>query len=93
MGLISGLLLFPITGPLRGIEFILEQLQQEADYAMADGGSIQAELYEISLRRDLGEISDDEYMEREAELLEQLNAIFPPNEGSPPQQDTLEDDE
>ncbi|HLI52188.1 MAG TPA: gas vesicle protein GvpG [Thermomicrobiaceae bacterium] len=75
MGLISSLLLFPVAGPIQGLEFILEQIREEAEAAMFDEGRMQAELYELNLRRDLGEISDDEYEKLETELLERLSAI------------------
>jgi len=75
VGLISSLLLFPVAGPIQGLEFILEQIREEAEAAMFDEGRMQAELYELNLRRDLGEISDDEYEKLETELLERLSAI------------------
>lgn len=75
MGLISGLLLLPITGPVRGLQFIIEQIQAEADAALLDQGRIQAELANLSLAHDLGEVSDEEYLAREAELLAYLNAV------------------
>jgi hypothetical protein len=36
---------------------------------------VQAELIRLSVQRDLGQISDDDYVAREAALLEQLNAL------------------
>jgi Gas vesicle protein G len=75
MGLISGLLLLPITGPARGIQFILEQIQAEADAYMMDEGRLQAQLVNLSLRHDMGEISDEEYLAQETEILDQLDAI------------------
>jgi hypothetical protein len=36
---------------------------------------VQAELIRLSVRRDLGQISEDEYAAQEAALLEQLNAL------------------
>jgi hypothetical protein len=75
MGLLSDLLLFPVTGPVRGFEFILEQIKEQADAVRLDEGRVMAELMDLGLRRDLGEISDAEYTEQETALLERLNAI------------------
>ena len=78
MGLLSSLLLLPVTGPIRGLRFIAEQVKEEVDAELDPGRCAQqvhAELYELSVRRDLGQISEDEYVAQEAALLEQLNAL------------------
>ena len=75
MGLLSGLLLFPITGPVRGLTFVLEQIQAQVDAQLLDEGQVTASLMTIGLQHELGEISDEEYAAQEAALLEQLNAI------------------
>ena len=75
MGLLSGLLLLPITGPVHGLRFVLEQIQARVDAELMDKGHVTAELMAIALRHDLGEISDEEYAEQEAALLDRLNAI------------------
>ena len=61
MGLLSDLLLLPVMGPVRGLRFIAEQ--------------VQAELIRLSVQRDLGQISEDEYAAQEEALLEQLNVL------------------
>src|SRR5215212_6205542 len=81
MGLLSGLLLLPITGPVHGLRFVLEQIQAQADAELLDEGRVEAELMTLSLRHDLGEISDAEYESQETALLEQLNAIRAYKEG------------
>lgn len=75
MGLLSGLLLFPITGPVYGLKFVLEQIQAQVDAQLLDEGQVTASLMTIGLQHELGEISDEEYAAQEAALLEQLNAI------------------
>ena len=78
MGLLTDVLLLPITGPVRGLRFIAEQVKEQAD-AERDprrrAEQVQGELIELSVRRDLGQISEDEYAAQEAALLEQLNAL------------------
>jgi hypothetical protein len=75
MGLLSSLLLFPITGPVHGLQFVLEQIKAQVDAELLDEGHVTAELMAIGLQLDMGEISEEEYAARETELLEQLNAI------------------
>ena len=81
MGLLSGLLLFPVMGPARGLQFILEQIKAQVDTELLDEGRVRAELVALSVRHDLGEISDAEYAAQETALLEQLDAIRAYKEG------------
>jgi hypothetical protein len=78
MGLLTDVLLLPITGPARGLRFIAQQVKDQVD-AQCDPArraeQVQAELVRHSVRRDLGQISEDEYAAQEAALLEQLNAL------------------
>ena len=76
MGLLSSLLLLPVTGPLRGIQFVVEQIETEANATLFDEHRVQAQIMNLSLLLDQGEISDEEYDEHEAVLLERLNAII-----------------
>lgn len=75
MGMLSTLLAFPVMGPVKGLLFIAEKLQEQALMEQLDENRIQQQLMELELRRDLGEIDDQEFAAREVELLEQLDAI------------------
>lgn len=73
--MLAGILLFPITGPLYGLRFIVEQIQAELDAELMDEGRLEAALMMLSMQQDLGEISDAEYAAQEAVLLQELNAV------------------
>jgi len=75
MGLLDGLLLFPITGPIYGLKFVLEQIRAQVDAQLLDEGQVMASLMTLGLQHELGEISAEEYAAQESELLETLNAI------------------
>ena len=78
MGLLSDLLLLPVTGPVRGLRFIAVQIKEQVDVERDPrrrAEQVQAELIRLSVRRDLGQISEDEYAAQEAALLAQLNAL------------------
>ena len=78
MGLLSDVLLLPVTGPIRGLRFIAEQIKEQVDAELDPrrrAEQVQAELIRLSVRRDLGQISADEYTAQEAALLAQLNAL------------------
>ena len=93
MGLLSGLLLLPVTGPVRGLQFILEQIQAQVDAERLDEGRVQAELMELGVRHELGEISDEDYAEQETALLERLDAIRAYKEGLSEADPDLEGDD
>ena len=75
MGLVGGLLFFPITGPVRGFRAFLERLRDEAEAVLSDEGRAFAELIDLSMRHSAGDLSDADYAEQELELLEQLGSI------------------
>jgi hypothetical protein len=75
MGIVTGLLLWPITGPVRAFRFLIERLHAEAEAVLRDEGRAFAELVDLSMRHNAGQLSDDEYAEQEAELLARLNSI------------------
>jgi hypothetical protein len=78
MGLLSDVLLLPVTSPVRGLRFIAERVKEQVD-AVRDPArraeQVQAELIRLRVRRDLGQISADQYAAQEAALLAQLNAL------------------
>jgi hypothetical protein len=75
MGLITGLLLSPVMAPVWGFRFVLERLQEEAEANLRDEGRGFAELIDLSMRHSAGKLSDAEYAEQEAALLDRLSAI------------------
>lgn len=75
MGLLSGLLSLPVASPARGLRFILEQIQDRVDAERLDDRRVEAELLDLNLRHDQGEMDEAEFTAREAELFEELNAI------------------
>lgn len=72
MGILSKLLTFPVTGPLEGLVFIAETIQKQIDEQQKEM-SPQARLLELESLLLLGEITDEEYQIREAEILTTLD--------------------
>src|SRR6266480_2414497 len=70
MGLLSNLLFFPITGPVAGIKWTLGKVQQVVDEELTDDTPIKQELMELQMQLELGDITDEEYTSREAELMQ-----------------------
>jgi uncharacterized membrane protein len=69
MGLITGILTLPLA-PVRGVAWIADVVAQEADREMAAAASPERALADLEAARATGEISDEEYAQREAELLD-----------------------
>lgn len=75
MGILTKLLLFPVTGPIDGTLWLAEKLLEQAEAEIYDEGKVKAALMELELRLDLGEIDEETYMAGEDQLLERLREI------------------
>lgn len=58
-----------------GLRFVLDKLVAAADAELTDDGALRAQLLEAQVRRELGEISEEEHLELEAELLLRIQEI------------------
>jgi hypothetical protein len=72
VGLISGLLTLPITGPARAGWWILEQVIGAAEAELYDEDKITAQLRALAAEVDSGRISEEEHALAEAALIERL---------------------
>ena len=75
MGLLKHLLFWPVTGPLFLTDFALSKVEGVVKEQLTDDSGIKAELLELQLKLELGDITDEEYMEREAALMRQLREV------------------
>jgi Gas vesicle protein G len=75
MGLLTNLLLFPVTGPVAGIRWTLGKVQQVAEEELTDDSAVKQQLMELQMQLELGDIDDDEYVRREADLMQRLREV------------------
>jgi hypothetical protein len=75
MGLLSKVLFFPITGPVAGIRWSLNKVVQVAEEELTDDAPVKQELMELQMQLELGDISEEEYGEREAALMARLREV------------------
>jgi len=75
MGSLLDLLTMPVLGPIRGVIWIAEKVNEQVERKLYDKEAVHGQLMELELRYDLGEISEEEYLEAEEALLERLKAI------------------
>jgi hypothetical protein len=75
VGLLTNILLFPVTGPVAGIRWTLAKVQQVAEDELTDDAAVKQELMELQMQLELGDIDEEEYGRREAQLMERLREI------------------
>lgn len=75
MGLLSSILLAPFTGPIDGALWTMEKVQRVVEEQLTDDMPIKEELMQLQLQLDAGEIDDDEYIEREADVMRRLREV------------------
>jgi hypothetical protein len=75
MGILSKVLFFPITGPVAGIRWSLNKVVQVAEEELTDDAPVKQELMELQMKLELGDITDDEYVEHEAVLMARLREV------------------
>ncbi len=75
MGILKHLLFWPVTGPLFLARFSLETVEGVVREQLTDDAAVKAELLELQLQVELGEIDDAGYAEREAALMQRLREV------------------
>jgi hypothetical protein len=75
MGFLTDLLTFPVTGPIKGVIWVAEKVAEQAEKELYNEEAVRGQLMELELRYDLGEISEEEYLEAEEVLLDRLRVI------------------
>lgn len=79
MGLIIGLLTLPLA-PVRGLTWIAEQIQEEAERQWSDPVVLRAQLSDIEGLREIGAIDEAEADRLEEDILQRLMAAGYPAE-------------
>ena len=75
MGLIKHLLFWPVTGPSFLTRFSLEKVEGAVRTELTDDTAVKRDLMELQMRLELGDIDDEQYVQREAELMRRLRAV------------------
>lgn len=64
-----------VLAPFKLVKWIGEKIHEQAKGELTDKSKIQEELLELQMKREMDEISEEEYQKKEAQLMERLNAI------------------
>lgn len=70
-----------LLAPLKGVVWLGKKLNEVVQKEVSDEGKIKEELMKLQLRFELDEIDEEEYEEREKELLSRLESIRKASEG------------
>ena len=70
--MLLNLLTAPLGMPFSGFKFILNQIAQMAERELLDEETIRNDLLLLQVRLDEGEISEEEYLAQEAEIMARL---------------------
>ncbi|MBS3819575.1 gas vesicle protein GvpG [bacterium] len=73
MGLID--LVCPFLIPVKGVAWLGEKVKDMAESEMMDKSKIQEELMEIQMKYEMGEMEEEVFQKKEAELLDRLETI------------------
>lgn len=75
MGLLKHLLFWPVTGPTFITRFALEKVEGAVRTELTDDTSVKRDLMELQMQLELGDIEDDEYVAREAEIMDRFRRV------------------
>src|SRR5436305_12785537 len=73
--IIDDLLLLPLTAPVAGFRWIMKQIQTMADEELLNDQPWKERLIELQMMLELGEISETDYAEQEAQVFQALREI------------------
>ena len=75
MGLLSSILLAPFTGPWDGTMWTLDKVRRAVEEELTDDTPVKEDLMRLQLELESGEITDDEYVEREQVIMQRLREV------------------
>jgi hypothetical protein len=75
MGLLTNILLAPFLGPVWGTKWTLEKVDRVVRDQLTDDTPVKEDLMALQMQLEMGEIDDDEYVRREAEIMQRLREV------------------
>jgi hypothetical protein len=75
VGLLSSILLAPFNGPWIGTMWTLDKVRRAVEEELTDDSVVKEDLMRLQLELEAGDIDDDEYLVREAAIMERLREV------------------
>lgn len=82
MGILFDILAFPVMGPVKGVKWIAEKVDDTVQQAVSNKAKIKEDLLELQMQLEMGKIAEEEFNKQEKELLEKLDKIDKEESGS-----------
>ena len=73
--LLDDILLFPLTGPISGIKWVMRTIQKMADEELMNDQPWKERLIELQMMLEVGEIAEEDYVREEAIVFQALRDI------------------
>jgi gas vesicle protein GvpG len=73
--LLDDILMLPLKGPIAGIKWVMRTIQKMADEELLNDQPWKERLIELQMRLELGELSEEEYVQEEAVVFQALRDI------------------
>ena len=75
MGLLTNILLAPFLAPVWGTKWTLEKVDRVVRDQLTDDTPVKEDLMALQMQLEMGEIDDDEYVRREAEIMQRFREV------------------
>src|SRR3954465_7117764 len=75
MGLLKHVLFWPVTGPIAGIEWSMNQVMKVVEEELTDDSVVKQDFMALQMKLELGEITDEQYAEEEAIIMSRLREV------------------
>jgi len=75
MGLLTNILLAPFLAPIYGTKWTLDKVDRVVREQLTDDTPIKEDLMALQMQLEMGEIDDEEYVKREAELMQRFREV------------------
>jgi hypothetical protein len=75
VGLLKHLLFWPVTGPEFLVKYSIGKVEDVVREELTDDQAVKEELMALQMELELGEIDDEQYVEREAQLMQRLRDV------------------
>jgi hypothetical protein len=75
MGLLKHVLFWPVTGPIAGIEWSMNQVMKVVEEELTDDTLVKQDFMELQMKLEIGEIDDEEYAVQEKIIMDRLREV------------------
>lgn len=75
MGLLKHLLFWPVTAPIAGTKWSMNQVMKVVEEELTDDTAVKQDFMALQIKLELGEITDEEYIEHEAAIMSRLREV------------------